>query len=91
LLEDGQRTVGSVVELEHDAPTPIGDTVTVRAEISEVDEAKIWFKLSATDSKGSIASGRHARFVVDNARFRSGLERHPGAASTGERDEIRYS
>jgi predicted thioesterase len=56
-----------------------------------VDEAKIWFKLSATDSKGSIASGRHARFVVDNARFRSGLERHPGAASTGERDEIRYS
>lgn len=81
-LDEGERSVGTVIELEHLAPTPIRDSVTLHAEITQVEGAKVWFRLSASDSSGSIATGRHARFVVDDTRFRSRLERHPGVAGS---------
>jgi predicted thioesterase len=36
-LEDGQTTVGSRIELEHLAASPVGTRVTVRAELTAVD------------------------------------------------------
>ena len=70
LLEPGQRSVGSVVEIEHLAPTPAGGEVTVRARVTGVDGRRVWFELGADDEQEPIARGRHARFVVDEARFK---------------------
>jgi len=73
LIQPGERTVGSVVQVEHQAPTPVGAEVEVRATIDAVDGPKVWFTTTATDRSGRIAAGRHARFVVDDERFQNRL------------------
>jgi predicted thioesterase len=75
LLSPDERTVGSVIEVEHLAPTPVGATVVVRTRIDEVDGPKVWFTVEAQDDVAVIAKGRHARFVVDGERFQRRLNR----------------
>ena len=84
LLSRDERTVGSVIEVEHIAPTPVGATVQVRTRIDDVDGLRVWFAVDAEDDTAVIAKGRHARFVVDDERFRRRLNRHvtPRAADT---------
>ncbi len=74
-LDEGDRSVGAAFEIEHTAPTPLGVDVTARARIESVEGRKVRFALSASDASGEIGAGRHARFVVDDARFRARLER----------------
>jgi fluoroacetyl-CoA thioesterase len=69
LLDEGEGSVGSVVEIVHLAPTPAGATVTVRARLTEVDGRKAWFELQAEDEREPVAQGRHSRVVVEWARF----------------------
>jgi fluoroacetyl-CoA thioesterase len=73
-LTPEERTVGSVVAITHQAPTPLGERVTVTARVTQVDGRQVWFDVSAADAKDTIASGRHSRFVVDDARFQARLE-----------------
>jgi fluoroacetyl-CoA thioesterase len=75
LLTPDERTVGSVIEVEHLAPTPVGATVEVRTRIDGVEGPKVWFTVEAQDDAAVIARGRHARFVVDDERFRRRLDR----------------
>lgn len=70
LLEAGERTVGSVVDVVHEAPTPVGSEVTVTATLDSVGGAELWFVVRAEDAAGQVASGRHSRFVVNDERFR---------------------
>ncbi len=65
-LEDGQATVGTKVNVEHLAATPIGMTVTATAEIIEVEGRRILFKIEAHDEVDQIASGTHERFIVNS-------------------------
>jgi predicted thioesterase len=75
LIADGERTVGSVIEIVHGAPSPIGARVVVSARVQSVEGRKVWFAVEASDESGRVASGRHARFVVDDARFQARLAR----------------
>jgi predicted thioesterase len=75
LLAAGERSVGSVVDMEHLAPTPLGARIEVKARVESVEGPKIWFTILATDDSGQIATGRHARFVVDDERFQRRLQR----------------
>jgi fluoroacetyl-CoA thioesterase len=69
-LEDGQTTVGSRIELEHLAASPVGTRVTVRAELMAVDGRLLRFDVAAQRPDGSVvAHGRITRVVVDRARF----------------------
>ena len=79
LLQPQERTVGSVIEVEHLAPTPVGATVIVRTRIDGVDGQKVWFTVEAHDDAAVIAKGRHARFVVDDDRFQRRLDREIGS------------
>ena len=69
LLEAGERTVGSVVDVVHEAPTPVGSEVTVTATLDSVGGTQLWFAVRAEHAAGQIASGRHSRFVVNDERF----------------------
>ncbi|MGH6880024.1 MAG: thioesterase family protein [Hypericibacter sp.] len=73
-LEPGQRTVGTRVDLSHEAATPIGMTVTVDIELVEVDGKRLRFKVEARDDKDVIGRGHHERFVIDEAKFMARLE-----------------
>lgn len=68
-LEDGETTVGTLLELHHDAATPAGMTVIARAEVAAVSGREISFQVTASDEAGIIGSGTHKRFLVDAERF----------------------
>ncbi len=68
-LEPEQTSVGSFIQTEHLAPTPVGCTVTVNCTVTAVDGRTITFSGTASDSGGEIGSFLHKRVVVDAARF----------------------
>ncbi len=68
-LEDGTTSVGVRVELDHLAATPVGATVRVRAEVSEVDGRRVTFAVTAEDEAGEAATASVVRVVVDRQRF----------------------
>jgi predicted thioesterase len=70
-LEEGQGTVGIKLEVSHDAPTPLGMTVTCESSLVEIDGRRLVFDVSASDDKGVIGKGRHERFIVDNEKFQA--------------------
>lgn len=69
LLEDGQGTVGTRIDVRHLAATPVGMEVTCTAEVTEVDRRRIVFTVKAKDEKEVIGEGIHERFVIDNEKF----------------------
>lgn len=70
-LEEGQGSVGTHLDISHDAPTPVGMSVIAEAEIIEVSEngKQVEFAVRAWDEKGLIGQGSHTRVVIDNQRF----------------------
>ena len=70
-LDEGCGTVGTRLELEHSAPTPVGMTVTVEGR-------KLVFKVSLHDEKGPVGGGVHERFIINNAKFAAKAEAKKG-------------
>ncbi|SNS31573.1 Thioesterase superfamily [Actinomadura meyerae] len=68
-LGDGRTSVGTRVELEHRAASPVGSRVTVEAELEEVDGTRLVFAVGAVDERGPVAGGRVERVVVERERF----------------------
>ncbi|MGP4024569.1 thioesterase family protein [Actinomadura sp. 3N407] len=75
-LDGAKTSVGTRVELEHRAASPVGVRVTVEAELTEVDGARLVFAFRATDERGAVVGdGRVERVVVDRERFLARLGR----------------
>jgi fluoroacetyl-CoA thioesterase len=68
-LEPGWATVGTHIDLRHLKATPVGDTLTLSAEVTEVDGRRVTFSVKAEDSTGVAGEGTHERVIVDLARF----------------------
>ena len=68
-LSEGETTVGTKLDISHDAATPVGLTVTATAEITGVNGREISYHVTAEDGVGVIGSGVHKRFLVDAERF----------------------
>ena len=77
-LDEGCGTVGTRLELEHSAPTPVGMTVTCESELVAVEGRKLVFKVSLHDEKGPVGGGTHERFVINNAKFAAKAESKKG-------------
>ncbi|MBR3033839.1 MAG: thioesterase [Firmicutes bacterium] len=73
-LEEGQGTVGTLMDLAHIAATPLGMKVRCETELVEVDRRKLVFTVKIYDEKEKVADGRHERFIIDNAKFLSKAE-----------------
>lgn len=69
LLPEGYRTVGAHLDVSHLAPTPVGLTVTARAELTEVDGRRLTFRVEAHDGVELVGEGTHQRFIVNVQRF----------------------
>ena len=68
-LASGQQSVGTMVNVRHLAATPLGATVTARAELIAVDGRRLTFRVSAHDGTELIGEGAHERALIDLARF----------------------
>ena len=77
-LDEGCGSVGTKLELEHTAPTPVGMTVTCESELTAVEGRKLVFKVSLYDEKGPVGGGVHERFVVNDAKFAAKAESKKG-------------
>lgn len=68
-LAEGEATVGTEISVTHDAPTPIGETVTAEAELIAVDRRKLQFQVQARVGDEIIGKGTHTRFIINEERF----------------------
>ena len=68
-LAEGEGTVGTEINVTHDAPTPIGETVTAEAELVAVDRRKLQFQVQARVGDEIIGKGTHTRFIINEERF----------------------
>lgn len=73
-LDEGQGTVGTMVNVSHTSATPIGRRVWCDSELTEVDRRRLVFRVKAYDEAGLIGEGAHERFVIDTQRFMDKLK-----------------
>ena len=68
-LAPGTTTVGMRVQLDHLAPTPVGQTVSCEATLESMAGRRVTFTVSVNDARGLVAAGKITRVVVDTERF----------------------
>ena len=68
-LDSKQSSVGTRLDITHDAPTPLGMTVTCESELVEIDGRRLVFTVTASDDKGIIGKGIHERFLIQEDTF----------------------
>jgi predicted thioesterase len=68
-LQDGEESVGVMVNVRHLAPTPLGKRVRAEATVTAVDGRRISFDVRASDAVAIIAEGTHERVLVDREDF----------------------
>ena len=74
-LAEGEGSVGTRLEVTHDAATPIGMQVWAEAELTAVEGRKLTFAVRAYDQAGPIGGGTHERFVIAVDRFLAKAQR----------------
>ncbi len=68
-LAEDEGTVGTRLDVTHDAATPIGMKVWAEAEVTSVEGRKLTFTVTACDEAGRIGGGTHERFVIKPEKF----------------------
>lgn len=69
LLGEGMTTVGTMVEVQHLAATPVGMNVTATSELIEVDGKRLVFAVEARDEVELVGRGKHERYIVAEEKF----------------------
>jgi len=64
-----EQTVGTHIDVSHEAATPPGLEVTATVELLEVSGRRLVFAVEAHDGVELISKGRHERFVIDKDKF----------------------
>lgn len=70
-LDEDCGTVGTLLEIKHTAPTPVGMEVCCESVLTEVDGRRLVFEVTARDAQGVVGEGRHERFVIQNGKFQA--------------------
>ena len=69
VLSPEEGTVGTRLDVTHDAATPVGMKVWAEAEVTAVEGRKLTFSVSAFDEAGKSGGGTHQRFVIQPEKF----------------------
>jgi fluoroacetyl-CoA thioesterase len=65
----GKTTVGTHIDVSHEAAARGGDEVEVSARLAAVDGPRLTFQVEARVGERIIGRGTHRRHIVDRARF----------------------
>lgn len=68
-LEDGQTTVGTLMNVKHLSASPISLEITAESELIEIDRKRLVFTVTAYDKEGLIGQGVHERFIINSEKF----------------------
>jgi fluoroacetyl-CoA thioesterase len=64
-----EQTVGTHIDVSHEAATPPGLEVAAKVVLIEVSGRKLVFEVEAHDGVDLISKGRHERFVINKEKF----------------------
>ena len=68
-LAPDEGTVGTRLDVTHNAATPVGMRVWAEAEVTAVEGRKLTFAVAAYDEAEKIGGGTHERFIIRPERF----------------------
>ena len=68
-LEDGWKTAGTHVYLNHVSPSPAGMKITALVELMQIEGRTLRFRVDCHDECGLIGSGYHERTVIESRRL----------------------
>lgn len=68
-LAGDEGSVGTHLDVSHDAATPVGMKVWAQAEVTAVEGKRISFTVAAFDEAGQIGRGTHQRFIIKPEKF----------------------
>ncbi|WP_455198518.1 thioesterase family protein [Kaarinaea lacus] len=69
-----EQSVGTHINVSHEAATPPGLEVTAHVELTGVEGRKLSFYVEADDGVDLIAKGTHERFVINKEKFDSKIK-----------------
>lgn len=72
MLEGGQDTVGTHVNVYHRKAAPMGADVTFFAQLTGVSRRRAQFAVKATMGEVVIGEGTHERAIIEVATFAKG-------------------
>lgn len=72
-FEEGEASVGTIVNVTHRSPLPVGATLDVIAEVKYAKSRKIEFFVSGQFRGDVVMDGIHERVIIDLARFHRGI------------------
>jgi fluoroacetyl-CoA thioesterase len=64
-----EQSVGTHINVSHEAATPVGLEVTANVELIKVEGKKLTFNVEASDGVDVISKGVHERFVINKEKF----------------------
>jgi fluoroacetyl-CoA thioesterase len=64
-----EQTVGTYINVTHEAATPPGLEVTATVELVAVEGRKLTFAVEAHDGVDLISKGQHERYVINKEKF----------------------
>ena len=70
-LEEGMTSVGTRLDVQHLAPTPVGGKVSCAVTLIKIEERKLTFRVLVEDQTGIIGKGIHERFLVNAEKFQA--------------------
>ena len=68
-LQPTETSVGIRIQLDHLAPTAVGQRIVAEAKLERIEGRRLKFAVSVIDDRGLVAAGRVTRVVVDRDRF----------------------
>ncbi|WP_428606746.1 thioesterase family protein [Sedimenticola sp.] len=64
-----EQTVGTHINVSHEAATPPGLEVTAKVRLEKVEGKKLSFTVEAHDGVDLISRGEHERFIINKEKF----------------------
>jgi fluoroacetyl-CoA thioesterase len=64
-----EQSVGTYIDVTHEAATPPGLIVCAKVELMEIDGKRLTFSVEANDGVDVISKGWHQRYVIDKNSF----------------------
>ena len=77
-----EQSVGTYIDVSHEAATPPGLEVTATVELIGVEGRRLIFAVEAHDGVDLISRGRHERVVINKEKFdaKAGKKKEQGTA-----------
>lgn len=75
-----EQTVGTHINVSHEAATPPGLRVSVEVELIAIEGKRLTFKVKAHDGVDLISQGTHERFVINREKFDTKIGNKKAAA-----------